>query len=739
MRKPPLTKKPFSPGAGFGGWAFVVFAVALIVRLIHLWQVRRAPFIDLLLGDARSYDAWARTLAAGDWFGGEVFYQAPLYPYFLGAIYALGHGSLSVVRVCQVLIGATSCVLLADAGRRFFSKPAGVAAGLLLGLYAPAIFADGSIQKSVLDLFFVCLVLWLLSGVSVRPRASLCGWAGLATGCLALTRENALVFAPVVLVWLFVRHRMPQRRGLAFAGAYLLGLAAALLPVALRNQYIGGEFHLTTAQLGPNLYIGNHPEADGTYAPLRAGRGDPQFERRDATELAEAATGRRLTPGDVSAYWTRRAMSFVVSQPGAWLRLMGRKLALAVNAVELGDSDDQYTVADWSAPLRLTGYVCHFGVIAPLGVLGMWLTWPRRKEIWLLHAMLAVYAAGLVAFYVFGRYRLPMAPLLMLFAGAGLAGVLQFAREASRARIVAALAVVVGAAVFCNWPIVSRDAMRAVMLGNVGNALVQQEKPEAAIACYRESLRLDPGSAETHHSMGNALAACGDLDGAMDAYGRALQLAPGYLDARNSLANLLAAQDRFAEAIHQFEEVLRTDPHHVQAVNNLGTVYSRQGHLDKAVAQFEQALRIAPDYVQAARNLANALVLQGRTEEAVRRLREALRQTPESAEILDQTAWILATQDGGAPADATEAIRLAERACAITRGRDAGCLDTLAAAYAAAGRFDLAITTADRAIAAAATAGDEEQVRAIEQRRELYRQGTPYRQPATTRAVTNPT
>src|SRR5262245_31399286 len=63
---------------------FLVFLVALAVRLLHLWQIRRAPFFDVLLGDARGYDAWAQQIAAGDWIGRDVFYQAPLYPYFLG-------------------------------------------------------------------------------------------------------------------------------------------------------------------------------------------------------------------------------------------------------------------------------------------------------------------------------------------------------------------------------------------------------------------------------------------------------------------------------------------------------------------------------------------------------------------------------------------------------------------------------------------------------------------------------
>ena len=92
--------------------ALVIFTVALSARLIHLWQLRSTPFFDTLLGDANGYDQWAQRLAAGDWVGTEVFYQAPLYPYFLGGVYAIIGRDLLIVRIIQAVIGSASCVLL---------------------------------------------------------------------------------------------------------------------------------------------------------------------------------------------------------------------------------------------------------------------------------------------------------------------------------------------------------------------------------------------------------------------------------------------------------------------------------------------------------------------------------------------------------------------------------------------------------------------------------------------------
>src|SRR5438874_13310546 len=112
-----------------GLYALEIFLVALAVRLVHVWQIRRSPLFDLLLGDAHGYDEWARRIAGGDWIGRDVFYQAPLYPYFLAVVYAVVGHSLLAVRIIQAVVGSASCALLALAGERFFTKRIGLVAG----------------------------------------------------------------------------------------------------------------------------------------------------------------------------------------------------------------------------------------------------------------------------------------------------------------------------------------------------------------------------------------------------------------------------------------------------------------------------------------------------------------------------------------------------------------------------------------------------------------------------------
>jgi Flp pilus assembly protein TadD/4-amino-4-deoxy-L-arabinose transferase-like glycosyltransferase len=741
--------------------AVVIFVVSLTVRLIHLYQIRRAPFFTLLMGDAQSYHAWAQRLAAGDWIGSDVFYQAPLYPYFLGLVYTLLGEAPMTVRLFQAVIGSLACVLLAFAAWRLFSRPAGIAAGLMLAFYAPAIFFDGVIQKSVLDIFLLCLALALLSGLISPAEAGhhvpqvgsgfppplagepgelrrgspkrqrreggsrITGWMasrhwswlflGLTMGALALTRENAMVLVIVILGWIALRpesaganQRRPepirlkpdptaqQSSRVKAAGAFLLGMTLLLLPVAARNKAVSGEFHLTTSQFGPNFYIGNNENASGTYQPLRFGHGDPKYERQDATELAEQATGRRLTPGEVSRYWTWRALEYIRTQPRDWLALMGRKTMLAWNAAEVADTEDERSYADWSVPLRVASRVWHFGILAPLALIGIWTTWPRRTDLWLLYLLPAAYVLALLAFAVMARYRYPLVPFLILFASAAVANAGQLLRATPR-RLAPGLAAAILFAVFCNWPMHSMAEMRAITESNVGTELQAQGRLDEAIAFYRAALARDPKDAVTHSNLGTALAARGQLDEAIAQYQTALSLAPNDADSHYNLANALLAQGKIVDAVAQFRDALRIEPglpeahlnlgnalaelgeteeasdHYrraielrpkqVEALNNLGLLLAAEGRRDDAMALFRRALAINADFADAHTNLGSTLREAGAFAEAVTHFRRAVELLPESADVRNDLGVILAQQNqlDDAIGQFREAIRLAPR------------------------------------------------------------------------------
>ena len=644
-------------------WQIIaVSSVALFARLSYVWQIRDSQFFDVLMGDARRYDAWASQIAAGDWIGQEVFYQAPLYPYFLGTLYAIAGRSLLAARVFQALIGTAACVLLALTARRLYSERAGLIAGLGLALYAPAVFFDGLIQKSVLDVFFVCLVLWIISGLVDEPnKRSRWFWLGVSLGGLTLTRENALVIVGAILLWPLgpsESWRSPQR--VRHAGLLVLGLVVVLLPVAARNRMVGGEWHLTTSQFGPNLYIGNNPNADGTYGALREGRGSAEYERQDATEIAEAAAGRSLTPGEVSSFWVSRTLEFVRSQPGAWLALTGRKAALIWNRTEFVDTESQASYEDSSWLLRALAPIGHFGILVPLAVLGIVATWRDRSRVGVYFAIAAAYAASLVVFYVSARYRLPLVPLLMLFAAAGLASLATFLRTAGRLKIAAAAAAIVMVVIVTNRPLLSADLMRATTETNLGVALQTDQRLQEAEARYRRALAIQPDYAPAYVNLGMVLVALQRPGEGIDAYRRAIDLGAADVDLDYRLANALLQAGKASEAIEYFQRAIAAGRRSAEAYGNLGLALVRAGRQDEAVVAYREALKINPGNGQLHFTLGLLLVGRERPAEAIDVFRAGVALMPESAQGHNNLGGALATagRTAEAIAEFEHALRL---------------------------------------------------------------------------------
>lgn len=616
--------------ASFVRTGVAIFLVALIVRLVHLWQLKDTLLFSVLMGDSRGYDDWARQIAAGDWIGQEVFYQAPLYPYFLAVVYAIAGHDLFVVRLIQAALGAVAGVALGYATARLVSRSAGLVAGLMLALYAPAIFFDGLIQKSILDIVLVCLALAVIGSI-VADRDGRRSWVllGLILGALILTRENAIVLAACVLAWAVVRQRTESSRMLP-AGLVLVGLVVVLAPVATRNYAVGGGFHLTTSQLGTNLFIGNNPAADGSYVSLRPGRGSPEYERVDATELAEQATGRRLTPGEVSSYWTDRALTFIREQPAEWMTLMLRKIRLLASATETIDTESLESHAEHSNLLAAVSVVWHFGILLPLAIVGAVMLWPERRRIGVIYAMLIAYAASVVAFFVVARYRYPLVPLLVVFGAAGVTGLRSFAAIASRRRLVITGIAAAVITVSAFWPLHTAASRRAITENNLGAALQEAGRTDDAIARYLRALDLDAGYTPALNNLGTALRTAGRTGEAIEVYERALVRQPAAPGLHYNLANAMMSQGRRSDAIDHFRQALAINPRLVEARTNLGLALEADGKIDEAIVEWRQVLALDDESAPAHSNLGNALVSRGAMSEGIGHLRRAIELAPDS-------------------------------------------------------------------------------------------------------------
>jgi tetratricopeptide (TPR) repeat protein len=172
---------------------------------------------------------------------------------------------------------------------------------------------------------------------------------------------------------------------------------------------------------------------------------------------------------------------------------------------------------------------------------------------------------------------------------------------------------------------------------------------------------------------------------------------------------------------------MKLHPDSVEAQTNLGAALMWEGRLDEAVALLERALIADPGSLEASDFLGNALAAQGKIADAVARWRNVLRLEPNRLPVLNQTAWVLATNPDASVRNASEAVGFAERAVELSGGREPRTLATLAAAYAESGRFTKAIDTVNRALGLATGQGDTRLSATLHTMLGLYQANTPLR------------
>ncbi|MBF0279268.1 MAG: tetratricopeptide repeat protein [SAR324 cluster bacterium] len=571
-----------------------LFLSALTLRFVYLFQLKEGPFLLFFQGDGKSYYEWGKTIAEGDWLGQDVFYQAPFYPYLLGLIQAVFGSNIVAIRLVQVVLGSLACLFLYLAGAHFFSKASGLAAGLLACLYAPAIYYDGLIQKTGIAFFLMAMSLWML-GRAIQKSGNL-SWFGLgiALGLLTLTRENAAALIVVILLGLHFGSgvQLKSRRWLAVA-LILAGSCFILGTVGIRNWVLSDTFSLTTSQLGPNLYLGNNPQADGFYHPLVPGRGNYLFEQEDAISLAEEALGRSLLPDEVSSYWIKQAFHFMKTQTADWLLLTLKKLHLSLNYYEIPDTDDYAIHLSWSSLLTGLNRIFNFGILAPLACAGFFLAWPLRKKILILYAAPIVLLLSMLPFVIYGRYRFILVPVLFLFAGHALISGFKLLQQKSYQFLVPALIGGLVMTFVANQQIYSPDLPQGLL--TQGLAYQYLGNPAQALESFSQAIRQAPNFLHAYLFRGSIYQDQHRHEKALEDFDAVVRMYPTYPDVYLLRGKSYASIGMQQKAIQDFTQTLSFDPENPKALLQRGIVCSQSGQYDQALQDFNKLIQLFPN------------------------------------------------------------------------------------------------------------------------------------------------
>ena len=564
--------------------------------MAHVVALEASPLGQALILDEKVHHEWASRFAAGEPWSvdratGEPlpYFRAPLYIWWLGTLYRVfGIDAGLAPRLVQAVLGALACGGLFLLGRRLFGAPTAWIAGLAMALHWALVFYDGELLiTSPIVLLDVLLLLALVQAGEDR-RARWWALAGLVLGLSGVARPDVLVFAPAALLWLLWLERAERRRALISAAALVLGTLAPILPVTARNWIAGHDRVLIASQGGVNFYIGNNPHSDGITAVVPFTSPD-WWEGYDQTHAMVAADlGRKPLESEVSQWFFARGKEFWRDQPEKALRLTLKKLRALLNRQEWANNKCLYTVVDEFTPT--TGWLpVGFWIVGPLGLFGLALSFRDARRLFPLWGFVLTYAAGITAFFVTARFRLPLLPALILLGAHAALWLVERARRRELAPLAVSLPALALLFTFVNWipgrgPFQPPQRLPADTLGTFANELANLGRNEEAV--YWLHRAAEAASAEL---------ASGQVEGRRADHLRIIHYSTIY-----KAGLLLEAEERHKEAISAFRAIVPLVPPMAlpELHERMARCFDALGQADRAAEQRAKA-RAAADALAA--------------------------------------------------------------------------------------------------------------------------------------------
>jgi len=232
---------------------------------------------------------------------------------------------------------------------------------------------------------------------------------------------------------------------------------------------------------------------------------------------------------------------------------------------------------------------------------------------------------------------------------------------------------------------------------------------------YRKASAMHPHDPILHVTAGRQFMTLNRLDLAEQAIQRALALNPYYTEAYLNLARIYMTVGKHPEASSVLDALERIRPSQVELPGTKGELLARMGDPDLALPYLKRAVVLRPSDVSSMANLAMVYEQLHEKQEAEDVYRRGIELSPQNGQMLNNLAWLLATESVGNKNRRAEAIELARRAIGLEpdQFRYRG---TLAVALAVSGRTNEAAALARQVILEATAVGDQVAVTELKNR-----------------------
>ena len=476
-------------------------------------------FEPLLPGyDMTVFHQWATRIAGGALSDGRAFYQAPLYPYVLGALYALAGPSALAAKLFQAVLGSLTVLLTYSLGSRLFSRRAGIIAALLTALTPIFPFYEIFLLRATLVTFLnLAFLLALFKFDRQKPmRGAII--AGVLLGIGTLARSNLLALWPVAAAWVWLVGGK-GKSGLKALAVMTLAAGLAISPATLHNRIEGETWALVSTNFSENWKIGNSLDSEG-------GFGYPEKELAPVFSLT-------------------------------FLKLQANKAKFLLRDYEQPNNTNFYQMQPDNPWLGLGNFLS-WNLYLAFGLAGIILTRGRWRQLFPLYGYLLFYGGTLVLFFVTSRFRVPLWPALILFSAAGIDRTSSMWKAGKRLEpaLAKVLATILAAAMLLSNP----RTIQPQYWDNLALIHERRGQWEEASGVMRSKERLHPDDPETLWKLAYYLQQEGGLERASQVLERLLKISGGHPEVLKEAGLLDLKLGRTERGVARLQGYLKATP-----------------------------------------------------------------------------------------------------------------------------------------------------------------------------------
>lgn len=388
------------------GALFAICAAAFALRFAYLLELKTLDPSFYILPDGTDHLVFlfsARGFLRGywPWLSHGVLHFNPLVILYLIVQQMLFGEHLMISRFIVMLLSLLEIAMIYDLARRHFSSAVAIIAALLYALNGVQVFFSSSLLIAPQVTFLNVAVIWYASRHAEDFSLKTAAVIGVLFGLLAVGRPTFLLFMPCVFLWIFWRKQRTFLQKCVYCIVIWAVCFVVISPITLVNYFSTPErpFVLVTGAGGWNFWMGNNLKATGAYGY------DTEWLRKTSEHMQ--ATG--------SSY-ADEVWLFLKHSPKEFFALQWKKFLMFWRGYEISNLMPYYLARETSAILRQP--LINFVLLAPFGIAGMFAFRRQWRALFLLYAYVFVQMCLNVGFLTLDRYRLPVVPILTVFAAA---------------------------------------------------------------------------------------------------------------------------------------------------------------------------------------------------------------------------------------------------------------------------------------------------------------------------------